>query len=61
VRIRNLRIFTLGFIILVLVASYGLALLRTYVFKPAPPSSAMSKVFGSFESIPPVRYGQMRL
>jgi len=39
VRIRKLRIFTFFFVILVLIAVYGLALLRTYVFKP-PPSSA---------------------
>ncbi len=38
-RIRNLRIFTVFFIALVLVAAYGVALLRTYAFKPPPASS----------------------
>ncbi len=38
-RIRRLRVFTVVFIILMLLAAYGLALLRTYAFKP-PPSSA---------------------
>jgi hypothetical protein len=33
VRIRRLRIFTVLFMALVVFASYGLALLRTYVFK----------------------------
>lgn len=33
-RIRKLRIFTVFFVIFVLIAVYGLALLRTYVFKP---------------------------
>jgi len=39
VRIRKLRIFTVFFVVFVLLAVYGLALSRTYVFKP-PPSSA---------------------
>jgi hypothetical protein len=41
VRIRKLRIFTLCFAVLVLLASYGLAWLRTYAFKP-PLASAGS-------------------
>lgn len=32
-RIRKLRIFTFFFVVLVLCAVYGLALLRTYTFK----------------------------
>ncbi|MBI4963767.1 MAG: hypothetical protein HY913_10875 [Desulfomonile tiedjei] len=39
-RIRKLKIFTVFFVILVVIAVYGLALLRTYVFKPPPSSSA---------------------
>lgn|GEM_PF-1095840 len=50
-RIRKLRIFTLLFIVGVLVAAYGLALLRTYVFKPPPESSSNSKAFASIESV----------
>lgn len=46
---RRLQIFTLGFIVLVLLASYGLALLRTYVFKPPPASSGMSRVVASID------------
>ncbi|MEW6110574.1 MAG: hypothetical protein AB1664_00465 [Thermodesulfobacteriota bacterium] len=38
-RLRKLKAFTVFFIILVILAAYGLGLLRTYVFKP-PPSSA---------------------
>ena len=38
-RTRKLGIFTAIFIVVVLLAAYGLALLRTYVFKP-PPSGA---------------------
>jgi hypothetical protein len=44
-RIRNLKIFTVWFIIVVVVACYGLALLRTYVFKPpAPPAKAAAYI-----------------
>jgi hypothetical protein len=39
VRIRKLKIFTIFFILLVLLAAYSLALMRTYVFK-APPSKS---------------------
>ncbi|MEW6530791.1 MAG: hypothetical protein AB1473_08155 [Thermodesulfobacteriota bacterium] len=39
-RLKKLKIFTVFFIILVLIAAYVLGLLRTYVFKP-PPSSAV--------------------
>ncbi|MEW6141303.1 MAG: hypothetical protein AB1733_24015 [Thermodesulfobacteriota bacterium] len=38
-RIRKLKVFTVFFMIFVLLAAYGLALLRTYAFKP-PPSGA---------------------
>ena len=40
-RIRKLKIFTIFFVALVLLAAYGLALLRTYVFKPPPSSSSL--------------------
>jgi hypothetical protein len=40
-RLRKLKIFTVFFIILVLLAAYGLGLLRTYVFKPPPSSAAI--------------------
>ncbi|MCA1960169.1 MAG: hypothetical protein LDL33_05195 [Desulfomonile sp.] len=50
-RIRRLRIFTLIFVIAVLIAAYGLALLRTYIFKPAPGSSGESKTFAFVESV----------
>jgi len=53
VRIRKLRLFTLVFIIGVLVAAYGLALLRTYVFKPPPASSGNSRAFVSIEWVTP--------
>jgi hypothetical protein len=39
VRIRKLKIFTVFFIALTLLAAYSLALMRTYVFK-APPSKS---------------------
>ncbi|MBI5572119.1 MAG: hypothetical protein HY914_19405 [Desulfomonile tiedjei] len=39
-RIRKLRIFTVFFVILVILAAYGLALLRTYVFKPPQPAAS---------------------
>jgi hypothetical protein len=42
VRIRRMRILTVVFIVLVLLAAYGLALLRTYVFKPPPPAAGIS-------------------
>lgn len=40
VRIRKLRIFTVIFVVVVLLAAYGLALLRTYVFKPVPEATS---------------------
>lgn len=40
-RIRKLNIFTFFFVILVLIAVYGLALLRTYTFKPPPGASGI--------------------
>ncbi len=45
-RIRRLRIFTVFFVIFVLLVAYGLAMLRTHVFKP-PPSAAGIPVFVS--------------
>jgi hypothetical protein len=36
-RIRNLRIATVFFVALFLLAAYGLALLRTYTFQPSVP------------------------
>ncbi len=48
-RIRKLRIFTVFFIALVLLAAYGLALLRTYTFKPPPEASAGSAAVTSLE------------
>ncbi|MDQ7783237.1 MAG: hypothetical protein RDU20_10175 [Desulfomonilaceae bacterium] len=46
-RIRNLRIFSVLFVIVVVLAVYGLALLRTYVFKPpAAPSKAAALASG---------------
>jgi len=51
-RIRNLKIFTVLFIIVVVVACYGLALLRTYVFKPpAPPAKAAAIFPGSRSTV----------
>jgi hypothetical protein len=41
VRIRKLRIFTIFFIALTLLVAYGLALMRTYVFKPPASSSSL--------------------
>jgi len=43
-RLRKLKIFTVFFIMLVLLAAFGLGLLRTYVFKPPPSSAAMPYV-----------------
>jgi hypothetical protein len=50
VRIRNLGIFTLFFVLLVLLAAYGLALLRTYVFKPPPSAAIIPIVVASLEA-----------
>ena len=41
VRMRKLKIFTIFFIALTLLAAYGLALMRTYVFKPPASSSSL--------------------
>ena len=38
---RKLKIFTVFFIALTLLAAYGLALMRTYVFKPPASSSSL--------------------
>ena len=40
-RIRNLKIFATFFIALVLLVVYGVALLRTYAFKPPPSNSSI--------------------
>ena len=58
-RIRKLRIFTVFFIILVILAAYGLALLRTYVFKPPQPA-ASSWCFPGVSEQAAVRVGQDR-
>jgi hypothetical protein len=50
VRIRILRMFTLFFVVLVLLAAYGLALLRTYVFKPPPSAAGIPTVVSSLEA-----------
>ena len=50
-RIRKLRIFVVAFIAAVLLASYGLALLRTHVFKPSPESSGIPAVLASIEHV----------
>ncbi len=44
-RIRKLKIFTIFFIIVVVLAAYGLALLRTYVFKPPAPQAKAAVTF----------------
>ncbi len=49
-RIRRLKIFTLLFVILVLLAAYGLALLRTYVFKPPPSAADIPMAVSSLEA-----------
>jgi hypothetical protein len=49
VRIRNLKVFATFFIALVLLAVYGVALLRTYAFKPPPSNSSLPTAVASLE------------
>lgn len=50
-RTRKLRIFLVVFIAVVLLASYGLALLRTYVFKPPSGSSRIPSIPASVDTV----------
>jgi len=66
-RMRKLRLFTVIFIVVVLLAAYGLALLRTYAFKPLPsgtgnPTTATSfRMSSSTEACYPERTGMGRV
>ena len=41
-RTRKLKVFSVFFMIFVLLAAYGLALLRTYAFKPQPSGACLT-------------------
>ena len=49
-RIRKLRIATVFFVLFFLLAAYGLALLRTYTFKPSVPPNEKQAVSSLFDS-----------
>jgi len=55
-RVRKLKIFTVIFIALVILAAYGLAWLRTYTFKSLSPDAAAVEITPQlFVSAHPVR------
>ncbi len=49
-RIRKLKVFTVFFMIFVLLAAYGLALLRTYAFKPPSSGAGLTAPVNVMES-----------